>query len=83
MLQTRSPWTEVKLAQMTESCLSGVQRVSWAEGPRVSQKSLAPGQIETRFAPVQPHVAPVQRAFCSYVHKDAPSLKKFGPDELI
>ena len=30
--------------------------------------SLAPGQ--TRFAPVQPHVAPMQTAFCSHVRKD-------------
>ena len=38
-LQTRAPWTEVNLAQMTESCLAGVQKVFWAEGPRVSHKS--------------------------------------------
>ena len=53
---------------MTESCLAGVQKVFWTEGPRVSQRSLAPGQ--TRFAPMEPHVAPVQPAFCSYVCKD-------------
>ena len=68
ILQTRAPWTEVELAQMNESCLAGVQKVFWPEGPRVSQKSLAP--VQTRFAPVQPHVAPVQRAFCSYFRKD-------------
>ena len=67
-LQTRAPWTEVELAQMTESCLAGVQKVFRPEGPRVSQKSLAP--VQTRFAPVQPHAALVQRAFCSYFPKD-------------
>ena len=68
VLQTRAPWTEVNLAQMTESCLAGVQKVFRPEGPRVSQKSLAP--VQTRFAPVQPPVAPVQRAFCSRLRKD-------------
>ena len=68
LLQTRAPWTEVKLPQTTESCLTGVQKVFWAKGPRVSQKSHVSGQ--TRFAPVQPHVAPVQRPFCSDVRKD-------------
>ena len=66
--QTRTRWTEVKSVQMTESRLAGVQKVFCVEGPRVSLESLAPGQ--TRFAPVQPHVAPVRPAFCSYVLKD-------------
>ena len=35
---------------MTESCLAGVQKVFWAEGPRVSRKPLAP--LQTGFASV-------------------------------
>ena len=33
LLQARAPWTEVKIVQMTESCLAGVgvQKVFWAE----------------------------------------------------
>ena len=51
-LQARAPWTEVESVQMTESRLAGVQKVFWAEGARVSQKSLAPEQ--TRFGPCNP-----------------------------
>ena len=74
-LQTRAPWTEVKVAQMTQSCLAGVHNVLSAEGPRVFQKSLAPGQTR---------LASVQQAVCSYARKDLyafmPSPKHFGPD---
>ena len=38
VLQTRAPWTEVKLAQMTESCLAGVQR-SFGPSDQESPKS--------------------------------------------
>ena len=57
-----------KSAQMTESCLAGVQKGLLGRGATSLPKSLALGQ--TRFAPVQPHVAPVQQAFCSNVRKD-------------
>ena len=34
---------------MTERCLVGVQKVFWAEGLRVSQKSVAPGKRGLRL----------------------------------
>ena len=57
----QAPLGQVKSVQTIESCLAGVQKVLLgAEGPRAYQKSLALGQ--TRFAPMQPHVVPVQQA---------------------
>ena len=56
--ETGNPHYLVK-ERLTRSCLS-------ARGQE-SPKSLAPGQ--TRFAPVQPPVASVQQALCSYVRK--------------
>ena len=36
-----SAWNQVKSAQLIEICLAAVRKVCWAEGQRVSQKSLA------------------------------------------
>ena len=46
-------------AQLVESSLAGAQEVLRAKEQRVSQKSLAPGQMS--FALVQPHAAPLQQ----------------------
>ena len=87
-LQTRAPWTEVKLAQISESCLAGVQKVFWAEGSRVSQESLALGQA--RFAPKQglrPCNPMLRQCNKHSVHMSAKTFcalsKHFGPDQLV
>ena len=57
---------QIRTNDRTLSCVGA--KCLWAKGPRVSRKSIAP--VQTRFVLVQPHVAPAQQAFCSYVCKD-------------
>ena len=59
---------------MTEGCLAGVQTVFWKEGPRVSQRSLAPGQ--KRFAPVQPMLRQCNQPFAPVSAKTFCALSK-------
>ena len=55
-----------------------MQKVFWARGAKVSEKSFAPPK--TAFAPVRNGVAPVQEALCSLGPKDPlhPPLSTFG-----